>query len=136
MKWHLFTPCPNGFFLPKIAVKLKSGSFETSNSLFLVDTGAAKSFAPLYLADELGFALSKPIDSGLEDVNGQPVVAVPRIVDIFLPGIAGSISEEVWFGATIAEGLLGQSCLLESVAAHFRNSPSSPVGRCFQLYRM
>lgn len=112
---------------------------------FVLDTGAPRTVAPLWVASTL---LNKQTESlrrqveptGMKDVHGREVKGLPLQVELEL-NQAGSVrrglslQETIWFceGMAKSHGLLGQTAF-ERFGALFLNFPYSARGRRFGLY--
>ncbi len=141
IRWQPYTvSSKRQAWLPVLTVKLGPPGRQAPR-LFLVDTGATLSVAPLFWSlDLLDRNKPKPDkrDSGLKDAQGNPVIGIPLTVDLELVFDSAPplrLQETIWFCEKIIHGLLGQSTFLEQMGALFLNFPSASEDRRFGLFR-
>ncbi len=121
-----------GIHMPAMTIGLcLQGSTTVVHRHFLVDTGAAMTFAPLSYAVgllKLEDATAQP--TPCKDASGKTLKGIPVTLQLHIPAL-GQIEETVYF-ANIAHGLLGQSSFLQQVEGYFFNALSD--SRRFGLY--
>jgi hypothetical protein len=106
--------------------------------MFVLDTGASRSFAPeVYATGLIDLGGRAVEDSGAKDVRGQPLLGIPVELDLelqfYYPTPPLRVRETLWFCKGLRHGLLGQSTFLEQCGAIFLNFLRAEEGRRFGL---
>lgn len=141
ISWRRYFRTTGGSHMARISVNMVHQSRRRGPWPFLLDTGAARTVAPMGFATGL-MDLDRQVrqDSGMRDVHGRAVMGVPLELELELLGHYPTepirVRETVWFcsGLKTQHGLLGQRSLFEQVGALFLNFPHAAQGRRFGLF--